>query len=208
MSGDPRPVRQIRRLVERRLARAASPAWLGESVMQAREPKLLRPATRLAPQARPPALRSPEPPPAPARVPPPAPVEAALLPPPAAPAPPPVEPAVQQGPVASTWGMDEALAWVNSTRTASQEPAVAEPAEPPVTAVAAAAAEPPAPRPWGADEALAWIESMRAEGKAGDRRGCARGVSAAHLGTARRAHRRSAGEPGSRRVRPPGQRTG
>src|SRR5688572_21179287 len=101
MSGDPRPVRQIRHLVERRLARAASPAWLGESVMRAREPKLLAPATRLAPQARPPALRPPEPLPTPASAQAPAPAPA---PPPA-----PAEPPVSAGPVASTWGMEEAL---------------------------------------------------------------------------------------------------
>src|SRR5512132_124911 len=92
MSGEPRPVRTIRAVVERRLARSASPAWLGETVMRAREPKLLLPATRLAPAARPPALRASEPrvaraPAAPGPV-----FVEAETPAPVAPAPPPGEP--------------------------------------------------------------------------------------------------------------------
>jgi hypothetical protein len=57
----------ILRFVEHRTARAEARAWLGPAVADAREPKLLGDATRLAPAALP---RAPAPPAAPAPVPP------------------------------------------------------------------------------------------------------------------------------------------
>ena len=90
-----RPVRTIMRFVERRTARSAAHVWLGSAVAEAREPKLLAEATRLAPASRPP---EPAPPP----------LVSARAEPEDAPA------ASEEEPVklTPTYGMDSALAWI------------------------------------------------------------------------------------------------
>jgi len=129
----------ILRFVEHRTARAGARAWLGSAVADAREPKLLSDATRLAPTALP---RAPALPPAPAPVPPRSGVAPLVV---AEPEPEPVDDDSEPVQLAGTFGMEEAMAWMAEQRERSRREAAGEDMPAEVVAAPAPPPKPPAP---------------------------------------------------------------